>query len=521
MDHALISSEIQFLTLLTIAAGIAVVVKYIRLPYTIALVIGGLFVSLTAVEPYHLTEELILFIFLPPLLFEGAIHFEITDLRRNMRTIGVLAFPGLIVSGFLAGFAIQKLTGLPMTVALLVGVMITPTDPISVLALFKKLGVSRRLSMIVEGESVFNDGTGIVLYSVLVGIVTSGTLNVSASILLFLKVVIGGLLTGLILGYLAFLFLKRLDDHVLEVLITVLLAFGAFLVAEHTFHVSGVMAVVAAGVLVGNQGARLAMSPTTRLAIKNFWEIAAFVINSLIFLLIGTQIHLYELWAIWPTILAGFAIVTAARAIACYPLLVLLNTAGEKIPVRWFHVINWGGIHGSIPVALALGLPDIPERGFIVNLVFGVVFLSLTVQGLTVSPMVRMLGLGGRLEEEELYERTVARSVVVKKALDELKHKLSAGRVSRAIHDKVAGELEEELRVAQFQIEELETNPDVQQSWENRTRQATLTLQKSSLYEMMIQGDLSHESAEELMQEIDHQLEKLEGEHEAELPAED
>jgi CPA1 family monovalent cation:H+ antiporter len=514
MDHALISSEIQFLTLLTIAAGIAVVVKYIRLPYTIALVIGGLFVSLTAVEPYHLTEELILFIFLPPLLFEGAIHFEITDLRRNMRTIGVLAFPGLIVSGFLAGFAIQKLTGLPMTVALLVGVMITPTDPISVLALFKKLGVSRRLSMIVEGESVFNDGTGIVLYSVLVGIVTSGTLNVSASILLFLKVVIGGLLTGLILGYLAFLFLKRLDDHVLEVLITVLLAFGAFLVAEHTFHVSGVMAVVAAGVLVGNQGARLAMSPTTRLAIKNFWEIAAFVINSLIFLLIGTQIHLYELWAIWPTILAGFAIVTAARAIACYPLLVLLNTAGEKIPVRWFHVINWGGIHGSIPVALALGLPDIPERGFIVNLVFGVVFLSLTVQGLTVSPMVRMLGLGGRLEEEELYERTVARSVVVKKALDELKHKLSAGRVSRAIHDKVAGELEEELRVAQFQIEELETNPDVQQSWENRTRQATLTLQKSSLYEMMIQGDLSHESAEELMQEIDHQLEKLEGEEE-------
>jgi CPA1 family monovalent cation:H+ antiporter len=516
MDHALISSEIQFLTLLTIAAGIAVVVKYIRLPYTIALVIGGLFVSLTAVEPYHLTEELILFIFLPPLLFEGAIHFEITDLRRNMRTIGVLAFPGLIASGFLAGFAIQKLTGLPMTVALLVGVMITPTDPISVLALFKKLGVSRRLSMIVEGESVFNDGTGIVLYSVLVGIVTSGTLNVSASILLFLKVVIGGLLTGLILGYLAFLFLKRLDDHVLEVLITVLLAFGAFLVAEHTFHVSGVMAVVAAGVLVGNQGARLAMSPTTRLAIKNFWEIAAFVINSLIFLMIGTQIHLYELWAIWPTILAGFAIVTAARAIACYPLLALLNTAGERIPIRWFHVINWGGIHGSIPVALALGLPDIPERGFIVNLVFGIVFLSLTVQGLTVSPMVRMLGLGGRLEEEELYERTVARSVVVRKALDELKQKLSAGRVSRAIHDKVAGELEEELRVAQFQIEELETNPDVQQSWENRTRQATLTLQKSSLYEMMIQGDLSHESAEELMQEIDHQLEKLEGEEEQE-----
>ncbi|MCJ7499628.1 cation:proton antiporter, partial [bacterium] len=298
MDHLLISSEIQFLTLLTVAAAIAVAVKYIRLPYTIALVFGGLLVSLAAVEPYRLTEELILFIFLPPLLFEGAIHFELTDLRRNMKTIGALAFPGLMVSGFLAGYLIQRMTGLPMTVALLVGVMITPTDPISVLALFKKLGVSKRLSMIVEGESVFNDGTGIVLYSVIVGIVTSGSLNVTASILLFLKVVVGGLLTGLVLGYLAFLLLKRLDDHVLEVLITLLLAFGAFIVAEHTFHVSGVMAVVAAGVLIGNQGARLAMSPTTRLAIKNFWEIAAFIINSLIFLMIGTQIHILELWAI-------------------------------------------------------------------------------------------------------------------------------------------------------------------------------------------------------------------------------
>ncbi len=514
MDHALISSEIQFLTLLTIAVGIAVVVKHIRLPYTIALVIGGLFVSLTSVQPYHLTEELILFIFLPPLLFEGAIHFELTDLRRNMRTIGTLAFPGLILSGALAGFAIQQLTGLPITVALLVGVMITPTDPISVLALFKKLGVSKRLSMIVEGESVFNDGTGIVLYSVLVGIVTSGTLDIGSSVLLFLKVVIGGLLAGLILGYLAFLILKRLDDHVLEVLITVLLAFGSFLVAEHTFHVSGVMAVVAAGVLVGNQGARLAMSPTTRLAIKNFWEIAAFGINSLIFLMIGTQIHLFELLAIWPTILAGFAIVTIARAAACYPTLLILNMAGERIPARWFHVINWGGIHGSIPVALALGLPDIPERGFIINLVFGVVFLSLTVQGLTMTPLVRMLGLGGRLEEEELYERTMARSVVIRKALDELRQKLTTGRVSKAIHDKVAGELEEELRIAQFQMEELETHPEVQRSWENRTRQATLTLQKSTLYQMMIQGDLSHESAEELMGEIDHSLEKLEGEEE-------
>ena len=512
MEELLISSEIQFLTLLTVAAAIAVAVKYIRFPYTIALVIGGLLVSVAAVKPYHLTEELILFIFLPPLLFEGAIHFELTDLRRNIKTIGALAFPGLVASGFLAGFLIQHLTGLPMIVALLVGVMITPTDPISVLALFKKLGVSKRLAMIVEGESVFNDGTGIVLYSVLVGIVTSGTLNLTASILLFLKVVAGGLLTGMVLGYMAFLLLKRLDDHVLEVLITLLLAFGAFIVAEHTLHVSGVMAVVAAGVLIGNQGARFAMSPTTRLAIKNFWEIAAFVINSLIFLMIGTQIHISELWSIWPYILGGFVVVTLSRSLACYITLALLNISGERLPTGWLHVINWGGIHGSIPVALALGLPDIPQRSFIINLVFGIVFLSLTVQGLTVPPLIRALGLGGRMEAEEKYERAIARLVVLKRALSELRQKLEAGRVSRAIHDRVAGELEEELRLVQFQVEELEAQPDVQRSWENRTRQATLTLQKSTLYEMMIQENLSHKTAEELMGEIDSRLEKLESE---------
>jgi CPA1 family monovalent cation:H+ antiporter len=512
MEPSLISSEIQFLTLLTIAAGIAMAVKYIRLPYTIALVIGGLFVSLTAVRPYHLTEEMILFIFLPPLLFEGAIHFELTDLRRNIRSISALAFPGLILSGFLTGFLIQRMTGLPLAVALLIGIMITPTDPISVLALFKKLGVSRRLSMIVEGESVFNDGTGIVLYSVLVGIVTSGTLNLGASVLFFLKVVIGGLLIGLVLGYLAFLILKRLDDHVLEVLITVILAFGAFMLAEHSLHVSGVMAVVAAGILIGNQGARTAMSPTTRLAIVNFWEIAAFIINSLIFLMIGTQIHILELWAIGPIILGGFVIVTAARAVICYPILHLLNIGGERLPGKWFHIINWGGIHGSIPVALALGLPDIPQRTFIVNMVFGIVFLSLTVQGLTMSPLVRFLGLSGRLEEEELYERAVARSVVIRRALGELSEKLDSGRISGAIHDRVTSEMVNELNLVERQINELETHPEVQRSWENRTRQSSLMMQKSSLHELMVQGELSSESALTLMKEIDEALEDIEGE---------
>ncbi|MFV1956987.1 MAG: Na+/H+ antiporter, partial [bacterium] len=506
MEQTLIGPEIQFLTLLTIAALISVVVKYVRLPYTIALVIGGLFVGLTGIGPYRLTEEMILFAFLPPLLFEGAIHFEISDLKRNMRTIAVLALPGLLIAGFTAGFLLQRLTGLPFIVALLVGVMITPTDPISVLALFKRLGVSKRLSMIMEGESVFNDGTGIVLYGVLVGIITSGTFSLGSSVLLFLKVVIGGLIVGIIAGQVAFMFLKKLDDHVLEVLITIILAFGSFMIAEHTLNVSGVMAVVAAGVLIGNQGTRHAMSPTTRIAIKNFWEIAAFIINSLIFLMIGTQIDPGELFLIWPSILAAFLIVVAARAVGSYPMLALLNLAGERIPIRWTHVINWGGIHGSIPIALALGLPDIPQRDFIVSLVFGVVFLSLTVQGLTMSLLIRFLGLAGRDEKDELYERAVARTVIINRSLEDLKRKKIEGRISPATATRLTYELEEELRKAGEEMVELETTPEVITSRELMLRRSLLMLQKSTLSELLMEGEISHDTAEELARRLDHDL---------------
>lgn len=509
MDNALIHPEIQFLTLLTIAAAIAMAVKYVRLPYTIALVIGGLFVGMTGIEPPHLTHDMILFVFLPPLLFEGAIHFELTDLRRNLRTIGILAFPGLVLTGFLAGFLIQSYTGLPMAVALLVGVMITPTDPISVLALFKRLGVSKRLSMIVEGESVFNDGAGIVLYSVILGIVTSGQFNLGSSILSFFIVVTGGFLIGLVMGQMVFLVLKRLDDHVLEVLITLILAIGSFIVAEHYFHVSGVMAVVAAGVIIGNQGTRYAMSPTTRIAIKNFWEIAAFVINSLIFLLIGTEIHPVELAKVWVPITVIFTIVVLSRAAAVYPSLFLLNVGGEKIPGRWMHVINWGGIHGSIPIALALGLPRIPQREQIVSIVFGVVFLSLVVQGLTMSPLIRHLGLGKRGEEEERYERAVANVVALRRSLEELNRERGEGRVSHSIHGRLTEELEARLRQVQEEIAVLERNPAIQSMWEKRTRKALLMVEKSAIMDLSVQGMITHENADELIRRVDEALDRV------------
>ena len=510
MEQTFIVPEIQFFTLLTIAAGIAVAVKYVRLPYTIALVIGGLLVGITGVSPYLLTQELILFVFLPPLLFEGAIHFELTGLKRNLRPIGILALPGLLIAAFLSGFLIQKITGLPMATALLVGVMISPTDPISVLALFKRLGVPRRLSMIVEGESVFNDGTGIVLYGVLAGIVTSGTFNPITSVLLFFKVVIGGLVVGLILGQIAFHILKRLDDHVLEVLITIILAYISFIVAEHSLHVSGVMAVVACGVVVGNQGARYAMSPTTRIAIKNFWEIAAFIINSLIFLLIGTRIHPNELITIFPSILAVFLVVVAARAVGCYPLMGALNLMGERVPGKWIHVINWGGIHGSIPIALALGLPAIAQRDYIVSLVFGVVFLSLTVQGLTMAPLVRILGVADRNRATEAYERTVARSVLLKRAIEDLGRRKDEGRISEAIHKRLSEELKEELQTIQARMEKLERAPAVQSSLEEKTRRSILMLQKSTLLDMEVQGEVSHENASNIIAGIDKSLEKIE-----------
>jgi CPA1 family monovalent cation:H+ antiporter len=414
-DHGLVSDTVaMFVVLLGFAATVGILTKFVRVPYTVALVVAGLLVAVLHAAPQtvQITEDLVLVLFLPPLLFQAGLRLDLGDLRRKAIPVVTMAIPGVVVSMLAGALAIRPFLPEAVTAtwgvwipALLVGAMLAPTDPISVLATFKQARAPRLLRTMVEGESLFNDGTGVVLFLILVGALLGSAdepLTVADGILQFVKVVGLGIVIGLGLGLIAFWLLTHLDDHVLENAITVVLTWGSFITAERLGG-SGVIAVVVAGVIMGNYGSRLAMSKRTHETIHTFWESIDFIVNSIVFLLIGIELQAPEvggaLKLLEPTVLLTIGIVyvatLAARAVLVYPLAM---TYGRDWPSGWKHVVFWSGLRGSIPLALVLGLPAEPLqplREFLVPLVFGVVLISLLLQGLTIPALIGRVEMGG------------------------------------------------------------------------------------------------------------------------------
>jgi len=420
-EHGLVSNTVgMFVALLGFAAIIGVLTKFIRIPYTIALVLAGLVVALMGLAPHDvkLTEELVLVLFLPPLLFQAGLHLDLGHLQRTAIPVAALAIPGVIVSMVAVAFAVSFF--LPQAIvdqhgvwlpALLFGAMLAPTDPISVIATFKTANAPEPLKTLVEGESLFNDGTGVVLFlilrtAVVAGIATGAhdataadSLSIVSGIITFVQVVGLGFVIGLALGLLAFWLLRRLNDHVLENAITIVLVWGTFITAER-LHGSGVIAVVVAGLIMGNYGSRLAMSKRTAETIETFWESIDFIVNSLVFLLIGIELQVIEGGAqrlLDPTVLLAvgctFVAILVARAAIVYPI---AYTFGRRWPSGWKHVVLWAGLKGAIPLALVLGLPESPLRDYLVPVIFGVVLVSLLLQGLTMPTLMRLTGVSGQ-----------------------------------------------------------------------------------------------------------------------------
>ena len=284
----------DLLLIFTIASFVAILVKRIHVPYTTALVLVGVAVSFLPIElDVHLSKDLVMLVVLPPLLFLGALHMNLDDLRRDILPIATFAFPGLVAATFLVGAGLHYLLDMPWLKGLLFGAMVAATDPISVLAIFRDVGAPNRLRTLMEGESLFNDGTSVVLFTALFAVLYEGAeasaLSVGAS---FLKVCLGGGAIGFAFGYGCHRLMKKLDDHLLEVTLTVVLVFGSFLAAE-LLHLSGVIAVVVAGLIIGNYGKLFSMSPRTIETIDNFWEVIDFLINAFLFLLIGLEMKAY------------------------------------------------------------------------------------------------------------------------------------------------------------------------------------------------------------------------------------
>ncbi len=379
--------------LLLIAAIVAMLTRRLRIPYSAGLVATGAVLALFSVQPdIRLTRELIFTILLPPLIFEAAFFLHWPELRRDFWVITALASVGVVLSAALTAAGMHYLAGWQWIGALVFGVLIAATDPVSVIATFKESGLHGRLRMLVEAESLFNDGTAAVLFAVVIAIAAGGGVTAGFVGLALLKTIGGGLVCGALVAGAMLFFAGRSKDHLVEITFTTIAAYGSFLLAEHV-QASGVLATLTAGLMMGNLGQLGTATERGREPVEAFWEYAAFVANSLIFLLIGIREGQQSFAGLWAVALGAIALVMLGRAVAIYPVCWLFAANRQKISARHQHVLVWGGLRGALGLALALGLPeDIPHRDAIVTVTFAVVAFSIFVQGLTMTPLLRRLG---------------------------------------------------------------------------------------------------------------------------------
>lgn len=380
--------------LLLIAALVAMVCRRFSFPYTVGLVFTGVALSFLPFMPtMTLTTELLFSALLPPLIFQAAMLLPWPELRREMPVIIPMATIGLALAALVTALGMHFLVGWPPIAAGIFGILIAATDPVSVIATFKEARVEGRLGLLVEAESLFNDGTAAVLFALLLAIAGGASPTFMGLMGDTLWVVGGGIASGG-LAALALLYVAgKTTDHLVEITLTTVAAYGSFLLAER-FHCSGVLATLTAGLVVGNRGHLGAISEKGREAAEAFWEFAAFVANSLIFLLIGLHEAQQDFSSVWMVAVAAVALVTVGRALVIYPISFLFSRSGLRLSMAFQHIMFWGGLRGALALALALGLPpSIPFREQIVSVAFAVVAFSVVVQGLTMTPLLRLLGL--------------------------------------------------------------------------------------------------------------------------------
>ncbi len=497
--------EEAIIILLLVASVVAVVAKRIKIPYTVGLVLMGLAMGLLSEQKFEISPQLILALLVPPLVFDAAFHIRLDDLRRDFWLITLLAVPGVIFTTLMVGWLVAQGTGLAIPIALVFGALVSATDPVAVVALFRRLGAPRRLQVLLEGESLFNDGTAIVMFSLTAAIVLNGRFSLPASIASFLTIAGGGLLIGITLGLLVSEMIGRIDEPLVETTLTAVLAFGAYLLAE-SFHVSGVLAVVAAGLVNGNVGPR-GMSPTTRIVVYNFWETAAFLANSFVFLLVGFAVDVSQLAANWQAIAWAILAVLAARAVAIYGL----SLFSKQIPINWQHVLYWGGLRGAIVLALALSLPTAgvfaADRPRLQAMAFGVVLFTLLVQGFSMDWLTRRLRIVERSPMQEEYERRHARFVAGRAAYDYVRRLSGQGVISEHTWGRLAPLMERQNAGLVAAVKEvMVSDPAVEAEELDTARREALRAQRSALSGLLRDGVISEEAYSHLVGEVDAAL---------------
>ncbi len=511
--------ETSFALIFSVATAVAILVRRLRMPYTVALVVVGLTLgTLRIVEAPHLTQELLFAVLLPGLLFEAAFNLDMREFWHNRGAIGALAIPGVVVAIGLTAVIVTPVMGLlgldptfTWRSGLVFGALIAATDPIAVVALFKQLNVGHRLSTLVEGESLLNDGTSVVFFTLILAYVGGAATSAGSLALQFVTIVGGGAALGAAVGYVASQVTKRVDEPLIEITLTMIAAYGSFAVAEQ-FHFSGVIATVAAGMVCGTLGWQTGMSPSTKLAVESFWDYVAFALNSVVFMLIGFEVRAEILFA--SSALIGVAYVGAllARLGVVAATAVILRPTSERLPSRWIAVLTWGGLRGALSMVLALALPTgFPHRAQLITMTFGVVLLSLLLQGITMSRLLLVLGIVRERGDEHLSERARHELRLSDAALRELEEMGRRHLAHPRVLEGIRARVEARRGAARERLEVLhQADESLRQEEAISVVRRLLVVERRDVREAAAEGSVSRVVADAMTADVDDRLARLE-----------
>jgi monovalent cation/hydrogen antiporter len=516
--------DLLLLALMVAVAGLCVLARLIGVPYPILLVLGGLVLGFVPGMPeVELPPELVLVAFLPPLLYWAGFFSSPRDLRADARAIS-LAAVGLVLATMVAVALVAHaaVDGLSWPAAFALGAIVSPTDPLAATAIGRRLGVPRRLITVLEGESLVNDATALVAYRVAVAAAVSGGFVVWQAGLRFVVGAVGGAAVGLLVGWLVAEVRRRLDDPVVEIVISVITGYVAYLPAE-LLDVSGVLAAVTAGIYVGWRAPQLA-SPSTRLLGFSFWEVLVYLANAVLFILVGLQLHpiLVDLEGTAVAVLAGQAALVCVVVVAVrlgwmfsVPYLIRLldrrpSQVMRRIGARERLVVGWSGMRGAVSLAAALALPlDFPMRNLLLFLTFAVIFTTLVVQGLTLPSLIRRLGVQGDDAEER--EELRGRLVAAQAALDRLDELAGEGWTRDDTVERLHGLYEFRRRRLKARAGKIEDDgaEDRSLAYQRLVREL-LEAQRQAIVRLRNQGTISNEVMHRIERELDLEDTRLE-----------
>lgn len=490
----------QFLLVISAALVVATlsqIVSWLRsVPYTLMLVISGMGLALLNIHFFTPSPDLILWIFLPPLLFEASWNLNWQDLKRDLLPIALYVTLGVVITILGIAAPLVQWGNISVSVALLIGACLSATDPVSVSALLKELGAPPRLKALVEGESMFNDGTAVVAFSLVIGIAL-GTDRFDPQVLVvnFLTTVGVGVLVGLLFGFSISYLTQRFDLPLVEQSLTLVSAYSAYLVAE-SLGGSGVIGTVTTGLILGNFGSRIGMTSRTRMVVGEFWEFVAFFTNSILFLLIGAQFRLGVDGQDYALVGIALAAVLLTRVLVIYGLTFLNNRLTQAdIDFSTQAMLWWSGLRGGVALALALSVPaDLPERRAVLVAVFGVVFFTTLLQGSTAKSLLRILKLIESNPLRDRYLELISRQIALNRVLNYLQQPDSRVGIEPAIHQNQETEIRQQLESLQTESQKLcFANPELLEIGTQTLQRHLAAIEADTYTELVRSGWLNQE----------------------------